>query len=74
MRRFFDNSGLLISGTIAALAWANIDPASYERFTPGLHFVVNEARGDGNRENLLPKLGSHTVGLAASGAQFVEPA
>ena len=42
MRRFVDNSGLLIAGTIAALVWANIDQASYERFSHALHFVVND--------------------------------
>jgi len=42
MRRFVDNSGLLVAGTIAALIWANIDPASYERFAHALHFVIND--------------------------------
>jgi len=42
MRRFVDNSGLLVAGTIAALVWANIDQASYERFSHALHFVIND--------------------------------
>ena len=42
MRRFIDNSGLLIAGTFAALVWANISHASYERFADALHFVVND--------------------------------
>ena len=42
MRRFVDNSGLLIAGTFAALVWANISRASYERFAHALHFVVND--------------------------------
>jgi Na+:H+ antiporter, NhaA family len=42
MRRFVDNSGLLIAGTFAALVWANISHASYERFAHALHFVVND--------------------------------
>lgn len=37
MRRFVDNSGLLVAGTIAALVWANIDQAGYERFTHALY-------------------------------------
>ena len=42
MRRFVDNSGLLIAGTFAALVWANISHTSYERFAHALHFVVND--------------------------------
>jgi NhaA family Na+:H+ antiporter len=37
-----DNSLLLIAGTVAALLWANIDHASYERLTHPLHFAVND--------------------------------
>jgi NhaA family Na+:H+ antiporter len=42
MRRFVDNSGLLVAGTVAALVWANIHEGSYEAFTHPLHFVVND--------------------------------
>jgi len=37
-----DNSLLLVAGTIAGLAWANIDHATYERFSHALHFAVND--------------------------------
>ena len=37
-----DNSLLLVAGTIAGLAWANIDHATYERFAHALHFAVND--------------------------------
>ena len=37
-----DNSLLLVAGTVAGLAWANIDHAGYERFAHALHFVVND--------------------------------
>ena len=38
----FDNSLLLLGGTIAALAWANIDQASYDYVAHPLHFWVND--------------------------------
>jgi NhaA family Na+:H+ antiporter len=37
-----DNSLLLLAGTLAALAWANADLASYEHFAEPLHFLVND--------------------------------
>ncbi len=38
-----DNSLLLIVGTVAALIWANVDPASYAGFTHGpMHFATND--------------------------------
>jgi NhaA family Na+:H+ antiporter len=37
-----DNSLLLIAGTLGALIWANVDPASYEHFAHALHFAVND--------------------------------
>jgi NhaA family Na+:H+ antiporter len=37
-----DNSLLLIAGTLLALGWANLHPASYEQFTHTLHFAVND--------------------------------
>jgi hypothetical protein len=42
MRRFVDNSGLLITGALTALVWANIHHASYQQFAEALHFVVND--------------------------------
>jgi len=42
LRRFVDNSGLLIAGAIAALLWANVAGASYARFAEALRFVVND--------------------------------
>jgi NhaA family Na+:H+ antiporter len=41
-RVVFDNSLLLLVGTLAAVAWANIDLASYERLAHPLHFWVND--------------------------------
>ena len=38
----FDNSLLLVAGTIAAVVWANLDLASYDRITHPLHFWVND--------------------------------
>jgi NhaA family Na+:H+ antiporter len=38
----FDNSLLLLVGTIAAVAWANLDLRSYDRLTHPLHFWVND--------------------------------
>lgn len=42
LRRFVDNSGLLIAGAVAALIWANAAPESYTHFAHALHFVVND--------------------------------
>jgi NhaA family Na+:H+ antiporter len=42
IRRFIDNSGLLLTGATAALVWANLAHASYERFAHALHFLVND--------------------------------
>ena len=42
VRRFVDNSGLLIVGAVAALAWANAAHESYERLSEALHFLVND--------------------------------
>jgi len=42
LRRFIDNSGLLLTGAAAALVWANAAPASYERVAHALHFLVND--------------------------------
>ena len=41
-RFIFDNSLLLLAGTIAAVAWANVDLGSYDRLTHPLHFWVND--------------------------------
>jgi NhaA family Na+:H+ antiporter len=38
----FDNSLLLLAGTIAAVLWANIDVTSYRRISHPLHFWVND--------------------------------
>jgi Na+:H+ antiporter, NhaA family len=37
-----DNSLLLLVGTAAAVIWANLDVASYDRIADPLHFVVND--------------------------------
>lgn len=37
-----DNSLLLVVGTVAALMWANVHLASYDRFAHALHFAVND--------------------------------
>ena len=42
VRLLFDNSLLLIVGTLAALVWANVDEASYSRIAHPLHFWVND--------------------------------
>ncbi|HEY5617936.1 MAG TPA: Na+/H+ antiporter NhaA [Vicinamibacterales bacterium] len=42
MRRFIENSGLLVAGAAAALLWANLSYESYERFSDALHFLVND--------------------------------
>jgi NhaA family Na+:H+ antiporter len=39
---FVDNSILLLAGTVAAIVWANVDLASYERVTHALHFAVDD--------------------------------
>jgi Na+:H+ antiporter, NhaA family len=41
-RVIFDNSLLLLAGTIAAVVWANLDLGSYDRMTHPLHFWVND--------------------------------
>jgi Na+:H+ antiporter, NhaA family len=41
-RFVFDNSLLLLAGTIAAVIWANLDVASYDRVSHPLHFWVND--------------------------------
>jgi len=41
-RLIFDNSLLLLAGTFVAVAWANLDLASYERIANPLHFWVND--------------------------------
>src|SRR5687768_2055001 len=41
-RLVFDNSLLLVAGTVLAVIWANVDLASYDRVTHPLHFWVNE--------------------------------
>jgi Na+:H+ antiporter, NhaA family len=38
----FDNSLLLLGGTIVAVAWANIEQASYDHVAHPLHFWVND--------------------------------
>jgi NhaA family Na+:H+ antiporter len=37
-----DNSLLLIAGAVTALAWANLDLASYEHAAHAIHFAVND--------------------------------
>ncbi len=39
---FVDNSGLLVSGTVLALIWANVGHESYETVSHALHFAVND--------------------------------
>jgi Na+:H+ antiporter, NhaA family len=41
-RVVFDNSLLLLAGTLAAVTWANLDLASYELIARPLHFWVND--------------------------------
>src|SRR5688572_17377013 len=38
----FDNSLLLLAGTIAAVIWANVDLTGYEQIAHPLHFWVND--------------------------------
>jgi NhaA family Na+:H+ antiporter len=42
VRFIFDNSLLLVVGTVAALAWANLDTVGYDHATHQLHFWVND--------------------------------
>jgi NhaA family Na+:H+ antiporter len=42
VRFVFDNSILLVLGTVLAVTWANVDVGSYERATHPLHFWVND--------------------------------
>jgi NhaA family Na+:H+ antiporter len=39
---FVENSGLLVLGSIVALAWANLDRQTYTRVAQALHFAVND--------------------------------
>jgi NhaA family Na+:H+ antiporter len=41
-RFILDNSLLLLAGTMTAMAWANVAPASYEAIMQPLHFWVND--------------------------------
>ena len=41
-RFIFDNSVLLLAGTVVAIVWANIDFASYDAVAHPLHFWVND--------------------------------
>lgn len=38
----FENSLLLLAGTVAAIVWANLDLSSYEHIAHPLHFWVND--------------------------------
>src|SRR5688572_28409977 len=38
----FDNSLLLVAGTVIAVVWANVDVASYNAVAHPLHFWVND--------------------------------
>jgi Na+:H+ antiporter, NhaA family len=42
IRFVFDNSLLLVAGTVAALVWANVDLTGYEHLAHPLHFWVND--------------------------------
>jgi NhaA family Na+:H+ antiporter len=42
VRFIFDNSLLLLAGTLAAVVWANVDLASYDHVAHRLHFWVND--------------------------------
>lgn len=37
-----DNSLLMVSGAVIALAWANLDPQGYVQLSHPLHFIVND--------------------------------
>ncbi len=41
-RLIFDNSLLLLAGTVTAVLWANVDAASYDAIARPLHFWVND--------------------------------
>jgi NhaA family Na+:H+ antiporter len=41
-RFIFDNSLLLLAGTLAAVVWANVESDSYDRIAHPLHFWVND--------------------------------
>ena len=41
-RFILDNSLLLLAGTVAAVAWANVDHATYDHIAHPLHFWVND--------------------------------
>ena len=41
-RFIFDNSLLLLAGTVAAVVWANVDVATYDAVAHPLHFWVND--------------------------------
>lgn len=41
-RFIFDNSLLLLAGTVAAVVWANVDFATYDAVAHPLHFLVND--------------------------------
>jgi hypothetical protein len=41
-RFILDNSLLLLGGTVAAIAWANINHDTYDRLAHPLHFWVND--------------------------------
>ena len=42
VRFVFDNSILLVAGTLAAVIWANLDTTGYDHATHPLHFWVND--------------------------------
>jgi NhaA family Na+:H+ antiporter len=42
IRFVFDNSLLLVAGTVAAWVWANIDSTGYEQIAHPVHFWVND--------------------------------
>src|SRR5688572_25423329 len=42
VRFIFDNSLLLLAGTLAAVVWANIDVSTYDAVSHPLHFWVND--------------------------------
>ncbi len=42
VRRFIDNSGLLVVGTLISLVWANVDLDGYGRISHAIHFAVND--------------------------------
>jgi NhaA family Na+:H+ antiporter len=41
-RFVFDNSLLLLAGTVAAVVWANVDVSTYDAVVHPLHFWVND--------------------------------